>query len=193
MYAAAFRNCLHVPSYWLCEPSAASGSSVRVPFRLSSRLRTRPNAWNQNGSTVCVTALRHHSFAMTCVALSHASRISRKTPGEIHARRDPLALVPGPLIYASRTAAKFDSAAVQDGYQLYDHAFLFSGAERSVSKVFRADAPCACARIRGDDGTRGHRHGRQQRPISSIPRDLCGQFVFVAYVNKGGSEDPPLP
>jgi hypothetical protein len=86
MYAAAFRNCLHVPSYWLCEPSAASGSSVRVPFRLSSRLRTRPNAWNQNGSTVCVTALRHHSFAMTCVALSHASRISRKTPGEIHAR-----------------------------------------------------------------------------------------------------------
>jgi uncharacterized protein len=28
-------------------------------------------------------------------------------------------LTPGPLIYASRMAAKVDSAAVQDGYQLY--------------------------------------------------------------------------
>ena len=29
-----------------------------------------------------------------------------------------------PLVYASRTAAKVDSAAVQDGYQLYHHVFL---------------------------------------------------------------------
>jgi hypothetical protein len=30
------------------------------------------------------------------------------------------------LVHASRTAAKVDSAAVQDGYQLYHHSFLFT-------------------------------------------------------------------
>jgi hypothetical protein len=46
---------------------------------------------------------------------------SRKTPVEIRERCDRLALDPGRLIYASRMAAKVDSAAVQDGYQLYHH------------------------------------------------------------------------
>jgi hypothetical protein len=32
------------------------------------------------------------------------------------------------LVHASRTAAKVDSAAVQDGYQLYHHVFLFTSA-----------------------------------------------------------------
>jgi len=36
-----------------------------------------------------------------------------------------MALDPGPLIYVSRIAARVDSVAVQDGYQLYRHAFLF--------------------------------------------------------------------
>src|SRR5206468_2977924 len=35
---------------------------------------------------------------------------------------------PQPLVYASRTAAKVDSAAVQDGYQLYHHVFFFTSA-----------------------------------------------------------------
>ena len=50
---------------------------------------------------------------------------SRKTPVEIRERCDRLALDPGPLIYARRMAANVDSAAVQDGYQLYHHAFFF--------------------------------------------------------------------
>ena len=50
---------------------------------------------------------------------------SRKTPVEIRERCDRLALDPGPLIYARRMAAKVDSAAVQDGYHLYHHAFFF--------------------------------------------------------------------
>jgi hypothetical protein len=32
------------------------------------------------------------------------------------------------LVHASKTAAKVDSAAVQDGYQLYHHTFLFTSA-----------------------------------------------------------------
>jgi hypothetical protein len=31
-----------------------------------------------------------------------------------------------PMIYASRMSAKVDSAAIQDGYQLYHHAFFFT-------------------------------------------------------------------
>ena len=31
-----------------------------------------------------------------------------------------------PMVYASRMSAKVDSAAIQDGYQLYHHAFFFT-------------------------------------------------------------------
>ena len=51
---------------------------------------------------------------------------SRKTPTEILDRCERLAVEPRPLLYASRMAAKVDSAAVQDGYQLCHHAFFFT-------------------------------------------------------------------
>jgi len=50
---------------------------------------------------------------------------SRKTPGEIAAWGDRVGVDADPLIDASRTSAKVDSAAVQDGYQIYHHVFLF--------------------------------------------------------------------
>ena len=50
--------------------------------------------------------------------------ISRETPTEILDRCERLAVDPGPLLYASRMAAKVDSAAVQDEYQLSDALFL---------------------------------------------------------------------
>jgi hypothetical protein len=53
-------------------------------------------------------------------------RTSRKTPTEIENWGNLIALNPSPLVYASRMSAKVDSAAVQDGYQLYHHAFLFT-------------------------------------------------------------------
>ncbi|MBM4461907.1 MAG: DUF763 domain-containing protein [Chloroflexi bacterium] len=51
---------------------------------------------------------------------------SRRTPAEIEAFGNAISLDPSPLIYASRMAAKVDSAALQDGYQLYHHVFLFT-------------------------------------------------------------------
>src|SRR5690348_3130919 len=54
---------------------------------------------------------------------------SRKTPHEIAATADRLALTGGErLVLASRMSAKVDSAAVQDGYQLYHHSFFFTPA-----------------------------------------------------------------
>jgi uncharacterized protein len=53
---------------------------------------------------------------------------SRKTPGEIVDVADRLAISDGErLVHASKMSAKVDSAAVQDGYQLYHHAFFFTG------------------------------------------------------------------
>jgi hypothetical protein len=51
---------------------------------------------------------------------------SRKTPQEVTAAFERLSRDPAPLVHASRTAAKVDNSAVQDGYQLYHHAFFFT-------------------------------------------------------------------
>jgi hypothetical protein len=53
-------------------------------------------------------------------------RTSRRTPEELERWGEYLSLNPKPLVYASRMSAKVDSAAVQDGYQLYHHSFLFT-------------------------------------------------------------------
>jgi len=51
---------------------------------------------------------------------------SRKTPLEIQTQAAHLDADPGKLIYASRMAAKVDSSALQDGYQIYHHCFFFN-------------------------------------------------------------------
>ncbi|MBW1972162.1 MAG: DUF763 domain-containing protein [Deltaproteobacteria bacterium] len=51
---------------------------------------------------------------------------SRKTPDDIIEKGEFLKVEPEKLIYASRMAAKVDSAAMQDGYQLYHHSFFFT-------------------------------------------------------------------
>ncbi len=52
-------------------------------------------------------------------------RVSRRTPDEILAREDQLNTDPERLVYVSKMSAKVDSAAVQDGYQLYHHVLFF--------------------------------------------------------------------
>ncbi len=53
-------------------------------------------------------------------------KASRQTPAEIERWGDSISLNPAPLVYASRLSAKVDSSAIQDGYQLYHHIFLFT-------------------------------------------------------------------
>ena len=53
-------------------------------------------------------------------------RTSRKTPQEIEEICDQRSIDGSSLIYASRMSAKVDSAAVQDGYQIYHHCFFFT-------------------------------------------------------------------
>jgi len=53
-------------------------------------------------------------------------KTSRRTPTELEKWGELIAINPAPLVYASRMSAKVDSSAVQDGYLLYHHTFLFT-------------------------------------------------------------------
>ena len=52
--------------------------------------------------------------------------VSRQTPGEIIKWGEKLSFDPDHLVYASRMAAKVDSAGLQDGFQIYHHSFFFN-------------------------------------------------------------------
>jgi uncharacterized protein len=88
--------------------------------------------WHSSGvtTTVCGAVkegLKDVDRELGFFAAGGKGRTSRKTPGEIDQWCDRLGRDAQPLVYASRTAAKVDSAAVQDGYQLYHHVFFFTG------------------------------------------------------------------
>ena len=87
--------------------------------------------WHSSGVTTTVTgALKEGIRGLERDLRFHAGggkgAVSRKTPSEIVAICDRLSIDPRPLVYASRMSAKVDSAGVQDGYQLYHHAFFFA-------------------------------------------------------------------
>jgi hypothetical protein len=70
-------------------------------------------------------AVRRCGSDMGIVVCGGKGATSRRTPEEIRRACDRTGTSADALIYASRTAAKVDTAAVQDSYQLYHHAFLF--------------------------------------------------------------------
>ncbi len=53
-------------------------------------------------------------------------KVSRQTPEEIKRTCDKTGYDADVLVTASRLSAKVDSSAVQDGYQIYHHAFFFT-------------------------------------------------------------------
>lgn len=90
--------------------------------------------WNASGLTTILTAalkeaIRGHETDFGIVIAGGKGKTSRKTPDEIAAWGERLALPPAQtntLVYNSKMSAKVDSALVQDGFQLYHHAFFFS-------------------------------------------------------------------
>src|SRR4051812_20145462 len=89
--------------------------------------------WHSSGVTTTVCGaikegLKDVDRELGFFAAGGKGRTSRKTPDEIAAACDRIGCDAKPLVYASRTAAKVDSAAVQDGYQLYHHVFFFTPA-----------------------------------------------------------------
>jgi hypothetical protein len=86
--------------------------------------------WHSSGITTTVCgALKEGLQGLEgdtglCVA-GGKGKASRQTPRQIENFCTALSRDPAPLTYASRMTAKVDSSAVQDGYQLYHHTFIF--------------------------------------------------------------------
>lgn len=87
--------------------------------------------WHSSGVTTTVCGalkegVRGHERDFGFFVAGGKGAVSRRTPEEIATAAETLGRDSTELVYASRMAAKVDSAAVQDGYQLYHHAFFFT-------------------------------------------------------------------
>lgn len=86
--------------------------------------------WHSSGvtTTVCGAvkeAVRGHQADFGFYVAGGKGKTSRLTPAEVTSTCETLGRDPASLVHASRLAAKVDNSAVQDGYQLYQHTFLF--------------------------------------------------------------------
>ncbi|MEW6161972.1 MAG: DUF763 domain-containing protein [Nitrospirota bacterium] len=87
--------------------------------------------WHSSGLTTTVTgALKEGIKGMEnelgIFMAGGKGLTSRRAPEHILSYADKYSINPSPLIYASRMSAKVDNTALQDGYQLYHHAFIFT-------------------------------------------------------------------
>jgi hypothetical protein len=87
--------------------------------------------WHSSGvtTTVCGALKEGIKGLETDLGLFVAGgkgKTSRKTPTEIEGVGHLLKSNSSSLVYASRMAAKVDNSALQDGYHLYHHTFLFT-------------------------------------------------------------------
>jgi len=87
--------------------------------------------WHSSGVTTTVCGalkegLKGMEKELGLFVAGGKGRTSRKTPQEIEEICNQRSINGTPLIYASRMSAKVDSAAVQDGYQIYHHCFFFT-------------------------------------------------------------------
>jgi hypothetical protein len=88
--------------------------------------------WHSSGLTTTVCGALKEGLRGVGGTGAHVAggkgRASRRTPTEIATACERSGADPGPLERASRLAAKVDSAAVQDGFELYHHTFVFTDA-----------------------------------------------------------------
>src|SRR3989338_2872835 len=90
--------------------------------------------WNASGLTTILTAalkeaIRGQEEEFGVFICGGKGKTSRKTPNEILDWGERLSLDEGSvnsLSYSSKMTAKVDSSLIQDGYQIYHHAFFFS-------------------------------------------------------------------
>jgi hypothetical protein len=87
--------------------------------------------WHSSGVTTTVCGAVKESLKAPgrewgLFAAGGKGAASRRSPQQITDACEWLGRDPEVLVHASKIAAKVDSAAVQDGYQLYHHTFLFT-------------------------------------------------------------------
>jgi uncharacterized protein len=86
--------------------------------------------WHSSGVTTTVcgalkVGLAERAPDLGIFVAGGKGRASRRTPDEIGEQAARASIDADALIYASRMSAKVDSAAVQDGFEVYHHVFVF--------------------------------------------------------------------
>ena len=88
--------------------------------------------WHSSGLTTVLTGVLKSAIDPSEFGLAVCGgkgRVSRMAPLEIHSAGEKLGLSTSKIdemVYASRMSAKVDNSALQDGYQLYHHAFVMT-------------------------------------------------------------------
>ena len=87
--------------------------------------------WHSSGVTTTTCAalkegIRGKEVALGLFVAGGKGGTSRKTPEQIRAYATRIGADGEKLVYASRMSAKVDSAALQDGFELYHHSFFFT-------------------------------------------------------------------
>lgn len=96
--------------------------------------------WHSSGvtTTVCGAlkqAVKRYGDDMGVVICGGKGAASRKTPNDIEKACEKIGMEASSLVYASRTSAKVDNTAVQDGFQLYHHVFFFVPEQKTWAVV----------------------------------------------------------
>src|SRR4051812_23664029 len=133
----------HVPS-WCSGHGVDAGCSQRAgpPGQLTSRSYQTPAEgtgmdWHSSGITTSVIGALKRGLTPLAAELGiHVcggrGKHSRQTPHELVAIGDRVGIDGAALATASRLVAKVDSAAVQDGFDLYLHGFVVTDAGQWV-------------------------------------------------------------
>ena len=85
--------------------------------------------WHSSGVTTVLTAALKEALQEEDLGVRIAGgkgKASLKTPQELSTIAEEFGLDPSPLIRASRLSAKVDNSALQDGFDLYHHAFILT-------------------------------------------------------------------
>src|SRR3954469_9161134 len=103
--------------------------------------------WHSSGVTTTVCGALKEGLAprgddLGLYVAGGKGKTSRQTPNELAASGEKLGIDGARLAYNSRMAAKVDSAAVQDGFDIYQHSFFVSsdGGWAVVRQGIRAPA-----------------------------------------------------
>ncbi len=87
--------------------------------------------WHSSGVTTTVCGalkegLKNIDKSIGLYVAGGKGATSRKTPDEIMMKGKDIIEAPEKLVYTSKIVAKVDNTAIQDGFQLYQHNFIFN-------------------------------------------------------------------
>jgi hypothetical protein len=157
--------------------------------------------WNASGLTTILTAalkeaVRGREADWNVFVCGGKGKTSLKVPDEVASWGDRLSLRESDvraLAYNSRMSAKVDSSLVQDGFQLYHHAFFFSlGDAKNGSEVRAWTVVQQGMNQENQTARRYHWHSEQVHDLVEEPHSgISSQKVLHAALNLTAKKSAP--